>query len=90
MSCRSTPATLARHRLNSDGTDAPVMKYKINYIQSDLDNTRLCTTRTSVIRGFFSESWYPQLIPPISVCLGTCLSVDRCCAAVLSCIDGVE
>jgi hypothetical protein len=30
-------------------------------IQSDLDTTRVYTTRTSVIRGFFSESWYPQL-----------------------------
>jgi hypothetical protein len=30
-------------------------------IQSDLDTTRLYTTRTSVIRGFCSESWYPNL-----------------------------
>jgi hypothetical protein len=30
--------------------------------QSDLDTTRLYTTRTSVIRGFFLESWYPQLV----------------------------
>ena len=30
-------------------------------IQSDLHTTRLYSTWASVIRGFFSEIWYPQL-----------------------------
>ena len=46
-------------------------------LQSDLNTTRLYATQTSVIRGFFSESWYPQLFLPISMYLGTCLSIYR-------------
>ena len=34
-------------------------------IQSDPCNTRLCNTRTPVIRGFLAKIQYPQLFTPI-------------------------